>query len=244
VNGHGPYRFLVDSGTNVNLFDANLARSIGLHVTFQVDLASATAKTSVPGRGGHEVLLDSFQAEDQKFLFPPMDAIRSFSSGIQGELGQWSLSGFDYTINVRAKRLEIGKQDRSGMHVPFRMINGRLAVSTRLGDLILDSGTARFVLYGVKPHSSSGERREWRTVAGSQQGDMFYVKSLTIECQTIRLGETAAISNRDETGVDGLLPLRLFKALYVCNSEGYIIFDGVFAVAVDCNGLPIDSFHR
>ncbi len=32
-------------------------------------------------------------------------------------------------------------------------------------------------------------------------------------------------SNRAEPDVDGLLPLSLFKQVYVCNSEGYAILD-------------------
>lgn len=225
VNGHGPYRFLVDTGTNVNLIEANLAKSIGLNATFQVGLASASGKTSVPGSDGNEVALDSVKADGQKFLFSPFEAIHSFSPDIQGVLGQWFLSQFDYTIDLRGKRLEFGKQDRNGPRVPLRMINGRLAVSTSLGDLILDSGAARLVLFAVDPNIIHGEKREWRTVAGSQEVGIVTNIPLTIEGRAIWRGEAVAIPNRAEPGVAGLLPLSLFKAIYVCNSEGYIIFD-------------------
>src|SRR5579862_8304020 len=36
VNGHGPYRFLLDTGANVNLIETGLARKIGMNATFQV----------------------------------------------------------------------------------------------------------------------------------------------------------------------------------------------------------------
>jgi len=105
------------------------------------------------------------------------------------------------------------------------MMNGRLAVSTSFGDLILDSGAPRLVLFGVKSDAALGEKREWRTVSGSQQASLVYIKSLAIEGRTVWHGDAVAIPSRSEPGVDGLMPLSLFKAVYVCNSGSYIILD-------------------
>jgi hypothetical protein len=49
-------------------------------------------------------------------------------------------------------------------------------------------------------------------------------KVLVIEAQRIWHGDAVVIPSRPELGVDGLLPLSLFKAIYVCNSESYVIF--------------------
>lgn len=226
VNGHGPYRFLVDTGSNVNLIDSNLARAIGMSATFQVDLASATGTIPTPGSDGNDVALDAVKADGQKFLYSGLETIHKFSPDIQGVLGQWFLSQFDYTLDLRGKRIEFGKQqDRNGTRIQLRMINGRLAVSTSLGDLILDSGAARIVLFGVEPDIGLGGKREWRTVAGSQEVGLVSTKPLVIEGRTIWRGDAVAIPNRSEPGVDGLMPLSLFKAIYVSNSDGYIIFD-------------------
>jgi hypothetical protein len=225
VNGHGPYRFLLDTGTNVNLIDANLGHSIGLNVTFQVDLGTATGKTSVSGSDGNEVALDMVEAAGQKFLLSPLEAIHSFSSDIQGVLGQWFLSGFDYTIDLQGKRFDFGKQDRSGTRVPLTAINGRLAIHTSLGDLILDSGAAGLVLFGHKPDEVPGNKREWRTVAGSQEVYLSSNNSVIINGRTVWRGSAVAMSNQGDPGVAGLLPLRFFKAIFVCNSEGYAILE-------------------
>jgi hypothetical protein len=226
VNGHGPYRFLVDTGTNVNLIDTNLAQAIGLTVAFQVDLTTATGKLPVPESDGNEVVLDAVKVDRQKFLYSELEAIHNFWPDVQGVLGQSFLSQFDYTLDLRGKRLVFGKQqgpDRRG--VPLRMINGRLAVATSLGDLIVDSGSAQLVLFGVEPDIGLGGKREWRTVAGSQPVGMLSNKSLVIGGRTIWRGNAVAIPNRSEPGVDGLLPLSFFKAIYVCNSDGYAIFE-------------------
>jgi hypothetical protein len=49
-------------------------------------------------------------------------------------------------------------------------------------------------------------------------------KPLIIEGRKISRGDAVAIPNRTP-GVDGLLPLSLFKAIYFCNSQRYVVFD-------------------
>jgi hypothetical protein len=189
-----------------------------------VDLASAGGKTSVLQSDENQVVLDTARAEGQRFLFAPLEAVRNFSPDIRGVLGQWFLSQFDYTLDLRGKRLEFLKQDLGGTRVPVRMVNGRLALSTSLGEMILDSGAARSVLFGVQPDRGLGVAREFQTITGSQQIGVVSVKALVIEGRTIWRGDAVAIPNRPEPGVDGLMPIRLFKTVYVCNSEGYVVF--------------------
>jgi hypothetical protein len=69
VNGHGPYVFLIDTGTNVNLIETRLAKSIGMNAAFQVDFASSVGKSLLQGSDGNEVQLDSIKANRQEFLF-------------------------------------------------------------------------------------------------------------------------------------------------------------------------------
>src|ERR1700722_14879126 len=59
VNGHGPYKFLVDTGTNVNLIETDLAATIGLKPTSEVNLASAAGAMALPQIEGVEISLDS-----------------------------------------------------------------------------------------------------------------------------------------------------------------------------------------
>jgi hypothetical protein len=225
VNGHGPYRFLVDTGSNVNLIEIGIARKIGMNATFLVDLASAAGKIPTSGSDGNEVVLASVKADEQKFLFTRLDAIHQTSPDVQGVLGQWFLAQFDYLIDLRGNRLEFGKRDRSGTRTAIQMINARPVISTSLGPLALDSGANRLVLFGAQPVSGSGFRGEVRTLAGSQQIGLVSSKSLVIEGRKFWAGDAVAMPSGTEPGVNGLLPLGLFKVIYVCNSEGYVVFE-------------------
>jgi hypothetical protein len=130
VNGHGPYRFLVDTGANINLIDAHLAQSIGLSVASQTNVTSVAQNTSVPLSKGNQVVLDSIKAEGQEFLFSQLESVHDLLSDVQGLLGQSFLSRFDYVFDLRGKTIEFGKQERNGNRLPFWMSNGRPAVST------------------------------------------------------------------------------------------------------------------
>jgi hypothetical protein len=225
VNGHGPYQFLVDTGTNVDLIEPHLAEVIGLTPTCRAELTSSVGTTIVPAADGIEVRLGLVRANGQKFLLGGLETIRHRWPDVQGVLGQWFLSSFDYTVDSRGKWLDFGKQDQSGTRSRFRLINGRMAISTSLGVLILDSGADRVVLFGVQPNIGSGRTGELRTVTGSQQIGMAFNKQLVIEGRKIWRGDALAIPTHSQPGVDGLLPISLFKTIYVCNSEGYIVFE-------------------
>jgi hypothetical protein len=222
VNGHGPYRFLLDTGSNVNLIESDLARKINMKATFNVDLASSSGKTQVPGSDGNQIALASVEATDQKFLFMGLEAVHKLDPDVRGVLGQWFLSRFDYLIDIRARRLKFGKQERNGARTFFTWNNARTIVPTSLGDLVLDSGAARLVLFGVE--SDNGNRGVVNTFTGSQAIGTASSK-LVIEGRNVWHGDAVTMSSRTEPGVAGLLPLSLFRSIYVCNSESYLVFE-------------------
>lgn len=224
VNGHGPYRFLVDTGSNVNLIETGIARKIGMNATFQVDLASSAGKVATSGSDGNQVVLDSVKADGQKFLFSGLEAIHGSSPDVQGVLGEWFLAQFDYTLDLRGKRVEFGKQDRKGTRTRFDMINARPVISTSLGALALDSGANRVVLFGARAGGDRGDTGFIKTVAGSQAVHVVS-SNLSIEGRRVWHGDAVAMPSRTEPGVNGLLPPCLFKVIYVCNSEDYVVFE-------------------
>jgi len=223
VNGHGPYRFLVDTATTSNHIEPRLARSIGLAAAFRTELTSSVGTIAATGIDGVEVELDGARADRQMFLFTGMDAVHHLEFGIRGILGQGFLSRFDYLLDLRGKRLEFGRQEASGHRAPFRVVDGRAAVATSLGDLVLDSGAESVILFGVRPESTESGFT-LRTLAGSQPVGIVYRK-LLIEGRRIWSGTAVAIPERNEPGVSGLLPLNLFRSVYVCNSESYAVLE-------------------
>ena len=223
VNGHGPYRFLVDTGTTSNHLEPKLARSIGLKVTFRTELASSAGVTIAQGSDGIEVALGPVRADGQMFLFAGLEAVHQLSPDIQGVLGQAFLSRFDYLLDLRGQRLEFGTWGPSGRgtRVPFRNIHDRPAVDTSLGLLLIDSGAHWVTVFGTGGGSST---HELVTMSGSLLVGTVSTK-LLIDGQTFWHGDAVAVPRQEDVGVAGLLPIGLFRSVYICNSEGYVIFE-------------------
>jgi Aspartyl protease len=223
VNGHGPYSFLLDTGTTANHLDPKVARLIGLNATFRSQLVSSTGTKYVPGTDGVEVILGSVRAEGQRFLFTGMDLVRELMPGVQGVLGQAFLSHFDYLLNLQGKLMEFGKHEPKAIEVraPLRVDHSRPVVSTSLGELVLDSGTSWVTLFGVE---SNRARNEMVTMTGSLSIGTVSRK-LLIGGRAFWRGEALAVPRSEEPGAEGLLPVSLFKSVYFCNSEGYVSFE-------------------
>ena len=223
VNGHGPYRFLLDTGATLNTIDPKLAQSIGMTATFRTQLTSSTGVIPAAGSEGADVRLGPVTAGGQVFLFTGMDAVHQLSSDIQGVLGQVFLSQFDYLLDLRNGRIEFGKRalDGQGARAGFQIVQGRAVVDTSLGPLVLDSGAHVMVRFGVESGQATAKML---TMSGTTDvGTVF--SRLVFGDRTLWRGDAIAVPQTAEAGAAGLLPVGIFKSVYVCNSDRYIVLD-------------------
>ncbi len=151
VNGRGLYRFLLGTGSNVNFIEKRVADAIGLAPKFRVAVGSATGTAWLSASEGNEIALGPAKIGVQELLISAMKEIRDALREAQGILGQGFLARFDYLFDVRAQRLEFGKREVKGRRSPWRMLNGRMAVLTSLGELVLDSGRGSWCGSGLGP---------------------------------------------------------------------------------------------
>src|ERR1044072_8768183 len=68
LNGCGPFRFLVDTGSQANLIAPEVAESIGLRSTFRSGLVSAAGRAITKGIEDVDVSLSGLNASQQVFL--------------------------------------------------------------------------------------------------------------------------------------------------------------------------------
>jgi hypothetical protein len=226
VNGHGPYRFVVDTGSALNEILPEVAREARIQATFRRELMTAIGSETVPGSNGLTVTVGEARVTGQEFLFAGREVLRELSRGtsgaIHGVLGQVFLANFDYQLDLRRKKLVFGKQELAGRRDEIRAVHGRMVVATSLGDLVLDSGAARLVLFGVK--AVSGAETYMRTLAGGDAVGMVW-SSLAIAGHRVWRGQAIALPQQSEAGVAGLMPVSLFRTVYVCNSGGYLVLE-------------------
>ena len=223
LNGHGPFRFLVDTGAETNQVDASISRRLALAPTFRTEFVTATGTTYVEGGRIREVRLAGALAGDQEFLFTTLDGVHALSGDIQGVFGQEFLSRFDYLLDLSARSLTLGSPAPAGDRIPTERIDGRPALATSLGRLVLDSGSDALVLFreGTRIRLASATLRTASGIATVESAQFPRIRIAGREYTAARCDFIPQTTLAE----DGLLPLSVFRAVYVSNSGGYVVLD-------------------
>ncbi len=223
LNGRGPYRFLLDTGTDTNLVEAKLARKLGIAATFQRKLITPAGASVEGGTKVGRVSLGPAEATDQIFLVTRLDGVHATSPDIRGILGQNFLLQFDYIMDFEKRELVFGKAATSQSPVPFSLIHSRMSIATSEGNLVLDSGIGTLLLF--RASAWPPRAAVIRACSGrSSPASIARAPDLRIGGQVYHPG-TAVFEARESTVVNGLLPASLFHAVFVCNSAGYVVID-------------------
>jgi hypothetical protein len=219
LNGQGPFRFLLDTGAQTNQVDSALAARLGLVPTFRVELSTVAGGTMVGGLRLGEVALGPVRATDQEVLITRLDGVRELAMEVQGVLGQEFLRRFDYLLDLRNGRLDFGARAPATGRIPFKLVDGRMAIDTDDGPLILDSGTSTLILFR-EPAVRTGASRV-RTSSGTTPASEVRTRHLRIAGR-IYCVPAAFIGGQVAREVEGLLPVAALGAVFVSNSKGQV----------------------
>lgn len=223
INGHGPYRFLLNTGEESNEMDPALARKLGLKGTYRFELDSPSGSSTVQGSIVSTVSLGPLVAADQEFLLVAPAALRSVDPAIRGSIGQLFLTRFDYLLDFKRHRIRFGGPAPKGKRVSFRLACMCMMIPTSEGDLLLASGTTTLFLFRDAPLSSH-KKGMVRTSTENMVVRVGEASAIDIGGRHYRPAETFYCPLRDSPA-EGLLPANLFGAIYVSNSEHYVLFD-------------------
>lgn len=170
-----------------------------------------------------------------------MTDLRKLDERIVGILGQNFLSHFNYFLDYRRQVVLFESENEvrdtiDGDHVAIESKDDRMLVVSEAQSgasanlhLVLDSGADSLVLLPAASQTLHLPRMSpsVHLVSGGQvEMQTGRVKMLTVGSE--RLHQIAAIMPDMEPGVsmgDGLLPTILFRALYVNNRDGFVIFN-------------------
>jgi hypothetical protein len=222
INGYGPYRFLLDTGGQTNQIEVRLAQKLGLTAGLHLVLDTPGGSAQVEGGKVSKVTLGPVEADGQEFVFTRGDRLRELSFDVQGILGQEFLRHFDYTLDFARHQMRFGASPAQGSRVAFRLVHGCMSMQTNLGALMLDSGTDTLFLF----------RKSWNGVNALVRADAGRAIAVSLErAPSLRIGErsyypaAAEFQSVANAPVDGLLPASVFRAVFVSNSERYVVFN-------------------
>ena len=255
INQSGPFDFMVDTGSQLNVIDPALAAQLNLKSQGTVGLVGAATWSQ-----GSVGVLDSLQAGSQTLLKPlvavqDLGPIQAADARIRGVLGENFLAHFDVLIDyfheplclddaklldkyVRGERVPLVTSRHPETEVPF---SGRLVISVNLSDtgarpilLQLDSGSNGPLLYGgnreLEQPLLKRAKLQRQEVGDARSG--FAV----LPPQDMRVGSrivrrvpfwtpASGSQNVPDREEDGLLATVLFQRVYVSHSDRFVIFD-------------------
>lgn len=217
LDGHGPFKMMIDTGNESNLIRPEVARRIGARPAYAVEQVTLAGTRLLPAVIISELKVDSVVDRGVEALIGDVRQER-----VDGVLGQSWLVRHDYLLEYAHRRLVLdGAPPATGTRVALHYSDRRPAVSAEIDrrrtELVLDSGTPVVVLF-ERP-------RRGTTVSVATNGGSTFGEPTTV---AIALGvdrpRRMPAIRVDSCGTcPGLLPLSAFSGVYVSNREHFAV---------------------
>jgi Aspartyl protease len=255
INQAGPFDFMVDTGSQLNVIDPALAAQ--LHVKSKANVGLVATATMFQAS---VVALDSLETGPQTVANPlaavqDLGPIQAADSRIRGVLGENFLAHFDVLIDyphgllcldeanrmqneLRGERIALVASTESETELGF---TPRLVVSVHLSDvrtrpvlLQLDSGSDGPILYAGNKELEEPllRRAKLHTPEVSEARRAFAVlppQDMTLGRRIVRkvpfVTPAAGAQNVPDREEDGILATVLFQRVFVSHSDHFVIFD-------------------
>jgi hypothetical protein len=242
VNGSGPFKFLVDTGTTRTVIDPGLARQLQAPVIGKVSLTGILRIRQDDMVRIENVRLGGASLSGLGVIVDTLPRQKTLAPGIRGVLGEDFLSRFDIFIDYKKHWLRFGGPTPAGERCRFETIGqyqgspttNRLLIWTNF----LDAGGARVLLQldtGARvpelfpaSHASLSSSRWEGIMAISDGADEVIIDSNT----SIKIGSTVirgldVVQSRRSLTFDaaGLLPAAIFHTIYISHSGGFVVLN-------------------
>ncbi len=255
INQSGPFDFIVDTGSQLNVIDPALAVQLNLKSQGMVGLVATAAYSQ-----SSVAILDSLEAGSHVAVKPlvvvhDLGPIQAADPRIRGVLGENFLAHFDVLIDyghkllcldeanliekyILGERIPLVTSKHPETDLPF---SPRLVVSVNLSDtgtrpilLQLDSGSDGAILYAGNRELEEPLLRRAK-LQGPEVSDARRAFAV-LPPQDMRLGSrivrklffvtpASASHSVPDREEDGILATVLFRRIYVSHSDRFVIFD-------------------
>ena len=245
VDGHGPFEFLLDTGTDTTLLTPEVAARLALRPTSRVALATPAGARAVARAGVRSLSVGPKLLGGGVVLIDGLEELRALDSRLCGVVGQNFLGRLNYSLDY-GRRLLVVEDGRdappAGERVPIAKEEGKMfvAATSRHGDaaalrLLVDTAAGGLVLFdspscraALEIETPPGLLLKASTNAGSLAARPGQLKSLRVGGAKFTRLPVALIRVPQSAGPrreDGLLPTSLFRSIYFNNAEGYVVLN-------------------
>jgi hypothetical protein len=245
VNGHGPYDFMLDTGSTITTVDRELGVELALVPQGQGTVMTLTEHEPAPLAIADRIVLGPMTEQNVVVMIRDLKGLRQIASTARGVLGQNALNHADFLLDYKHKLMEFdtdGELGRSlgGHHVPLRREAvgndskyANLAVhgsvndnGLREMDFLVDSGSASLVIFGGIENSGTGYEESFVADTAGR-----HVLAGVRDLQLVIDGKSREVPTHVLTlrgagpKIGGLLPTWIFSRIYISNNGGFAVFE-------------------
>ena len=233
VNGHGPFRFVIDTGATATLLDESVARAAGLEARGIVPVTTVAGVWNLQAGLVDELVVEGRRFSHLDVNWAPLDGLRDAAGrAADGIVGQDVLGRAAVTIDYRLGELRIdpgGACAEGDVTAPVTWANGLPMIEAQVlgaGDraaarLVLDSGADALWLYAAAIDGADA-----RAVShnGSIAARRLPLARAVVGGILLR-GPAAEIAS-DPRIEDGLLPTAWFSRVCIDGPRAVAVLDG------------------
>jgi predicted aspartyl protease len=235
------FDFLLDTGTDTTVIDPSIASKLSFVPEDRIEVVSLSGSHSASRGSIPTLAAGASRVDNVQVLLQELPGLRRLDSHIAGILGQSFLSHFNYLVDYRRQVVRFESENEvldtiDGEHVAIESRDHRMVVASEVQSrasanlrLVLDSGADSLVLL----HTASQTLNLPMQSPSLQlvQGGQVEMKTGRVNVLTVgseKLHQITAILPDVDPSVpmgDGLLPTILFRAVYVNNRDGFVVFN-------------------
>jgi predicted aspartyl protease len=247
LNDRGPFRFLVDTGTNTTLIDPGLAQELKLAPVDRMTLGSMGKSAPVVRYFLKDFRVGSASVSHLEALAVPLPQLRALDGKIRGVLGMNFLLQFSFLLDYEQQRFEIFPfpelaQAPEGSRLHAEINDWRLLIpvgskaSPRgMWKLTLDSGISELLVFENRMDWSAGgfDRCSQASCLMQVSTNLSSQKAPTVRVHEMSVADTSmhdvpVVVLHDNLAKptdpsDGLLPTSMFRSVFFDRTNASVV---------------------
>jgi hypothetical protein len=254
INHSGPYKFLLDTGTQFTILDSSLASELHLANQGAADVVGAGFHRSASLSTIDHIAAGPHARPNLDVFVEDLDQLRSVDLQVRGIVGEDFLAHFDMLIdnahgmlclddtgamrgNIKGPHVELLEpaQEGGGTRLPRSLIvAARISHAGRPVRLKLDSGSNAVILYDVSKYLALGAFQG--TSLHGAGGDGVQRKYAALPPQNVNIGPlemdkvpfltpTGSDMNPQGAEIDGLMATSRFRRIFVAHADHFAVLE-------------------
>lgn len=242
VNGTGPFRFLLDTGSTHTVISPDLARRLQAPIIGEAALTTVSDMHKDRLARLREIRVGEATVSELGAVVDRMDQVKLNAPGVQGVLGEDFLSQFDFLIDYKKRELHFDAAAPAGERCRIESIGqyhgqpttNRLLIQVEFLELNrgkvqlqLDTGARVPELFPVRPDAFPSQ--PWAgslAFTGGTNGTTVHPHT-ALRIGTTLVSDVDVVQSRRGVVFDavGLLPASLFNRIYISHTGGFVVLN-------------------